>query len=887
MGLPLTPAANMRGSNLTGAPMRVLARAAVLLGSMGLTAGGCYPSIDMSGVNKGQVGDDTGDVDDVLCDVWKDADGDSFGDPASPARVPCDDIPADHVDNASDCDDADATSFPDAPERCDDIDNDCDGVVDEDLTYDWYGDADADGFGALDAYEETCNPGPGLVADATDCDDSRADVFPGADEICDDADNDCDSEVDEDPIDAPIWYTDADLDGFGGAPSTTVACDAPEGTVGDNTDCDDADAAIHPDAQEVCDPPDFSVDNDCDGLADDDDPDVDLSTGTEWYADSDTDGFGDAATTVMACAEPSGHVGNADDCDDTRVGVNPDAAEACNEIDDDCDGLVDDDDDDLDTSTAATFFADLDADGYGDPSNTVAACELPSGYLTDNLDCDDTDAAISPAATEVCDSVDNDCDGDIDDDDSDLDLSTTLTWYADADSDGFGDPTVSAEACLEPSGYCDNDQDCDDTDAADGVDLDVDGTPDCADADIDGDGLRNVWDGAEDDATIARGPTGGLGGDGALSIGASTFQTEWTLLSSGASSGDTSLAVDDPSLFSVGDEILVLSQQGSDAGQYQLVFVSTVGTALTIEPPLTDAYSGSSIVLVQPVPHYAAVDVTSTLSASSWRNLGGGVVIFRATGQVTISGTVTASSRGYDGGDGVSGRSSAGIQGESWDALGAVGDSSANDGGGGAPPLDDDGCESGGGGGYATSADDGYGLYCSSWTSYGYCTGYSWAVSADGGDSYGSASLTEWFMGSGGGGGAPDAEYDGNDSRNVSGDGGDGGGIVAIYSATGIAVSGSVLSIGDDGDDADAFGGEIGGGGGAAGGSILLVAPALTVTGGIYALGGAGGDGDSWSHSSCGVGGDGADGRIRLEYTTLNSTGDISPSVGSTGAYAD
>ena len=330
-----------------------------------------------------------------------------------------------------------------------------------------------------------------------------------------------------------------------------------DGFVADE-DCDDTDPDRYPGNPEVCD----GVDNDCDGDVDDADPSLDGSTRSTWYADSDSDGFGDPGATTPACAAPSGYVADATDCDDAAGDVNPDAAEVCNGIDDDCDTLVDDADDDVDTSTGSTFFADGDGDGYGDAGTTVQACVVPSGYVTDDLDCDDGDDAVNPAATEVCDEIDNDCDGSTDDDDPGLDLSTAETWYEDADGDGRGSSTSTDLACVQPSGYVDDDSDCDDADPTDAVDLDGDGTPDCSDADIDGDGLRNEWDADPEDDTVVRGPTEGLGTDGPLILTGTDVQSDWTLLSSGVAASETTLPVDDSSVFTVGDEVLVLSQMG-------------------------------------------------------------------------------------------------------------------------------------------------------------------------------------------------------------------------------------------------------------------------------------------------------------------------------------
>ena len=215
------------------------------------------------------------------------------------------------------------------------------------------------------------------------------------------------------------------------------------------------------------------LDNDCDGSTDE-------GVTTTFYADDDGDGYGDTGTTAAACTAPSGYVAAAGDCDDAEADANPGEVEVCDEIDNDCDGVVD-----TDATDRQIFYADADGDGYGDPDADEAACAEPSGYVEDDGDCDDGDAAISPDADEVCDDVDNDCDGDIDDADSSLDTGTGLTWYADADGDGFGDPGVVQDACEVPSGYVADDTDCDDGNA----DANPDGEEICSGADADCDGV--------------------------------------------------------------------------------------------------------------------------------------------------------------------------------------------------------------------------------------------------------------------------------------------------------------------------------------------------------------------------------------------------------------
>ena len=200
------------------------------------------------------------------------------------------------------------------------------------------------------------------------------------------------------------------------------------------------------------------IDNDGDGYVDED-----LEAGEEirpWFPDADGDGFGDLdfilAPPTWACAAPEGNVNNNYDCDDTDPSVNPDAAESCNERDDDCDGVVDD-------GVGDTYYTDGDGDGFGDLTSPELSCEPATGLVENADDCDDTSADIYPDAPELCDGLDGDCDGEIPAD----------------EEDGDGDGHI---ACA----------DCDDSDPAvhpgafeicDGIDANCDGAVDDADGD--------------------------------------------------------------------------------------------------------------------------------------------------------------------------------------------------------------------------------------------------------------------------------------------------------------------------------------------------------------------------------------------------------------------
>jgi hypothetical protein len=189
-------------------------------------------------------------------------------------------------------------------------------------------DLDGDGFGDPAKTAIAVKAPPGYVTDGTDCDDAKPNVHPAANEICNGLDDDCDGTVDEGV--KKIFYADVDGDGYGNAGAPITACTAPPGFVADATDCNDADPLMNPGLAEICD----ARDNDCNGL-------VDEGVKKIFYADVDSDGYGDAKNAVETCKIPAGFVENGTDCDDTRSEVHPGAAEQCNNRDDDCDGMVD------------------------------------------------------------------------------------------------------------------------------------------------------------------------------------------------------------------------------------------------------------------------------------------------------------------------------------------------------------------------------------------------------------------------------------------------------------------------------------------------------------------------------------------------------------------
>jgi hypothetical protein len=140
-----------------------------------------------------------------------------------------------------------------------------------------------------------------------------------------------------------------------------------------------------------------------------------------WWRDFDGDTYGDPSMSTESASQPPGYVAISLDCDDQNPAVNPGATEVCNGADDDCDGQVDEG-----AVGGSQWFADADADGFGDPANMVVACVAPPGYVADGSDCDDTTASINPGAPEVCNGVDDDCDGQVDEGCTPFEITSVL-----------------------------------------------------------------------------------------------------------------------------------------------------------------------------------------------------------------------------------------------------------------------------------------------------------------------------------------------------------------------------------------------------------------------------------------------------------------------------
>ena len=308
-----------------------------------------------------------------------------------------------------------------------------------------YADTDGDGF----TFPEDC--------DETSA--NAAAIYPGADEVCDGVDNDCDGQTDEE-ITTYLWYRDADLDGFGEEGAGVVDCEPPDDTnwaliAGD---CDDSKDEIHPNAIELCN----SEDDDCDGATDED---VAVENGgKETWRDGDGDGEGDMyADPVLHCEESEEFVLNNRDCDDGETTVWTGAEELCETpVDDDCNSLTNDEEP-VPPVDATLWCVDDDGGGFSavnDPGVLKCEAALRTIVCAEARDNNDGDTSIYPGAPEYCDLKDNDQDGGVDEEPS----VDPTTWYRDYDTDGHGsmDPAHAQKACVQPLDYVATNLDCDD-----------------------------------------------------------------------------------------------------------------------------------------------------------------------------------------------------------------------------------------------------------------------------------------------------------------------------------------------------------------------------------------------------------------------------------------
>lgn len=209
-------------------------------------------------------------------------------------------------------------------------------------------------------------------------------------------------------------------------------------------DCDDSDASTAPHEPEQCD----GLDNNCDGVSDEGLPTL------TWYVDLDADGYGSLSPAGEGCSIPANATLYSGDCDDANAAISPSAPEVCDEADQNCNGLADE------GLALLTSYPDQDGDGFGNSAEAVEHCAPVADFVSQGDDCDDLNPQVYPQAPEVCDGLDQSCDGQADEG-----LPTTL-YFPDLDADGYGASGQGIASCKPLPSLITDGQDCLDSDAS-------------------------------------------------------------------------------------------------------------------------------------------------------------------------------------------------------------------------------------------------------------------------------------------------------------------------------------------------------------------------------------------------------------------------------------
>ncbi|QTA88133.1 MopE-related protein [Desulfonema magnum] len=355
-----------------------------------------------------------------------------------------------YTENQGDCDDANHLISPGVEEICNDgIDNNCDGKKNECCVM-YYKDTDKDGYSDGQSLTSCTKPKgyrpkSKLTATSGDCNDEDFSVNPGAEEICNNKDDNCDDKTDECCV---VYYKDADGDGYSDGTASEPRCDKPEGYKSEEEltatsgDCDDDDSSVNPGAEEICNHKDDNCDDKTDECC------------VVYYKDADGDGYSDGTDSGPRCDRPEGYkseeelTATSGDCDDDDSSVNPGAEEICNHKDDNCDDKTDE--------CCVVYYKDADGDGYSDGTGSEPRCDRPEGYKSEEEltatsgDCDDDDSSVNPGAEEICNHKDDNCDDKTDE--------CCVVYYKDADGDGYSDGTGSEPTCDKPEGYKSEDE---------------------------------------------------------------------------------------------------------------------------------------------------------------------------------------------------------------------------------------------------------------------------------------------------------------------------------------------------------------------------------------------------------------------------------------------